>query len=105
MARDLIPRTTLKQYAEEFADFSKDLYEAVERMEKVELDAAWLHVQTIRNTHIPPLIDWVESVKTDVNSQVKAKKSGVKSAAEKNIERAGRQRTAARKAAKAKKGK
>ncbi len=50
----------------------------------------WIHADTIQNTRLPEVMDWVDAVEKEVKTQLRAFRTGQTNRAKQNVERAAR---------------
>ena len=103
MARNERTAEQLESIASQLLDTSNSLKDIASSIRDGGMPAALVHATLVENTHIPAVIDWVDKLKIDVRSQLRAYLAGIQSNAERSKQHHVRQKLAAAKKAPKKK--
>lgn len=82
MARTYRTAEQFEAVAKQLSDSAQALIDIASSMRESQLPEALVHVTLPENTHLPAIIDWIDKLKIDVRSQVRAFQSNAKSNAE-----------------------
>ena len=97
MARQQRTADDFEAIAEQLLESSNVIRAIGATMRDAGMPSALVHATLPENTHLPAIVDWIDKLKVDVRSQLRAFVSGVPSDAERRIKQTENQKLAAAK--------